>query len=104
VSKERTGEHVTAESEDARLARIARGIRVVREGHGANCSSIGSVVDTLFATAVVGGVVLAAVAAALARDEVRVVGNRSEPAPEEKGETRKSETDDEASRDQEAPR
>ena len=27
----------------------------VREGHGANCSSIGSVIDTIFATAVVGG-------------------------------------------------
>jgi len=40
-------------------------ILVVREGHGANCSSIGSVVDTLFASAVVGGVLLAAILAAL---------------------------------------
>lgn len=38
---------------------------VVREGHGANCSSIGSVVDTLFASAVVGGALLAAVLAAI---------------------------------------
>ena len=29
-------------------------VRVVRAGHGANCSSIGSVIDTLFATAAVG--------------------------------------------------
>jgi hypothetical protein len=49
-------------------------IRVVRVGHGANCSSIGSLIDTLFATAVAGGAVLAAVVAALAREEVRVVG------------------------------
>jgi hypothetical protein len=43
-------------------------VLVVREGHGANCSSIGSVIDTLFATAAVGGALLAAVAAAV-RDE-----------------------------------
>ena len=55
------------------------GIKVVRVGHGANCSSIGSVIDTLFASAVVGGAVFAAIAAALAREEVRVVG-----APEPK--------------------
>jgi hypothetical protein len=60
--------------DEGRAARIADGILVVREGHGANCSSIGSVIDTLFATAVVGGAVLAAVAAALAREKVRVVG------------------------------
>ncbi len=46
----------------------------VRVGHGANCSSIGSVVDTLFATAVVGAVVFAAVVAALKSEEVRVAG------------------------------
>ncbi len=40
-------------------------VLVVREGHGANCSSIGSVIDTLFATAVVGGVLLTAILAAL---------------------------------------
>ena len=37
----------------------------VREGHGANCSSVGSVIDTLFASAVIGGAILAAVLAAL---------------------------------------
>ena len=64
-------------SEDDREARIARGIRAVREGHGANCSSIGSVIDTLFATAVVGGALYAAIAASLAKGDVRVVGPRA---------------------------
>ncbi len=45
---------------------IAEHVRVVREGHGANCSSIGSVIDTLFVAQVAAGAVLAAVAAALA--------------------------------------
>jgi hypothetical protein len=52
-------------------------VRQVRAGHGANCSSIGSVVDTLFATAAVGAAVFAAVVAALASEPVRVV----RPAP-----------------------
>ena len=46
----------------------SRGIQVVRLGHGANCSSLGSVVDTLFVTAVIGGAVFAAVASALERE------------------------------------
>ena len=49
-------------------------VRRVRVGHGANCSSIGSVVDTLFATATVGAAVFAAVVAALKSEEIRVVG------------------------------
>ncbi len=40
-------------------------VRVVRAGHGANCSSVGSVVDALFLGAVVGSAILAAVTAAL---------------------------------------
>jgi len=48
----------------------------VRQGHGANCSSIGSVVDVLFASAALGGVALAAVLAALGREEVHLA-----PAP-----------------------
>jgi hypothetical protein len=47
---------------------VKRGIVAVRLGYGANCSSIGSVLDTLFASAVVGGAILAAVAAALAKE------------------------------------
>jgi hypothetical protein len=49
-------------------------VQRVRLGHGANCSSIGSVIDTLFATAAVGAAVFAAVAAALKEEDVRVVG------------------------------
>jgi len=43
-------------------------VRAVREGHGANCSSIGSVIDTLFVAQVAAGALLAAVAAALASE------------------------------------
>jgi hypothetical protein len=46
----------------------------VRLGHGGNCSSVGSIVDTLFATAVVGSAVFAAVLAALRSEGVRVAG------------------------------
>ncbi|HEX8792137.1 MAG TPA: hypothetical protein VF765_14385 [Polyangiaceae bacterium] len=49
-------------------------LRAVRTGHGANCSSIGSVIDTLFATATVGAAVFAAVVAALKREPVKVAG------------------------------
>jgi hypothetical protein len=52
-------------------------VQRVRLGHGANCSSVGSVVDTLFASAAVGASIFAAVVAALAGEPVRVV----EPAP-----------------------
>ena len=54
-------------------------VRVVRTGHGANCSSIGSVIDTLFATATLGSAVFAAVLAALKREEVRIVGGAAPP-------------------------
>ncbi len=65
-----------------REERIARGLRVVRLGHGANCSSIGSVVDTLFASAVVGGAILAAISAAVAHEK-RVVVVPARPAAKE---------------------
>ena len=53
-------------------------LRVLRLGHGANCSSVGSVIDTLFVSAVVGGAVFTAIAAALAREEVRTAGRSPE--------------------------
>jgi hypothetical protein len=56
-------------------------VRRVRLGHGANCSSIGSVVDTLFATATVGAAVFAAVVAALAREPVRLTPPPPRPGP-----------------------
>lgn len=54
-------------------------VRAVRLGHGANCSSVGSVVDTLFVSAVVGGAIFAAVCAAL-EEEKRA--EETPPAPE----------------------
>jgi hypothetical protein len=48
----------------------------LRVGHGANCSSVGSVIDTLFATAAVGAAVFTAVVAALKSEGVRVVGRQ----------------------------
>jgi hypothetical protein len=52
----------------------------VREGHGANCSSVGSVVDMLFVSAVAGGAVLAAVAAALRSEPIILVGEDTKAA------------------------
>ncbi len=59
-------------------------VRAVRQGHGANCSSIGSVIDTLFVTALAGGAVFAAVMAALGTEPVEERGPRRDapPAPE----------------------
>jgi hypothetical protein len=62
----------------------------VRVGHGANCSSIGSVVDTLFATAAVGAAVFAAVVAALKNEDVRIAGSpaggaRRDGEPDQRG-------------------
>jgi hypothetical protein len=73
-------------------------ILAVRLGHGANCSSIGSVVDTLFASAVVTGAIFAAVCAAIATEKVTVVGEgREREKKEERGE--KAETEREPGAD-----
>jgi uncharacterized NAD-dependent epimerase/dehydratase family protein len=57
-------------------------VRAARLGNGANCSSIGSVVDTLFVSAAVGGAVLAAVCAALAAEkDIRIVGGSTGASP-----------------------
>jgi hypothetical protein len=58
-----------SERRDLQTEHVAR----VRVGHGANCSSIGSVVDTLFASAVAGAAIFAAVVAALNTERVHVV-------------------------------
>jgi hypothetical protein len=59
-------------------------VRALRLGHGANCSSVGSVIDTLFLGAAVGGAIFAAVCAAMREEPVRVVGRKEEaPAPKE---------------------
>jgi hypothetical protein len=54
-------------------------VRAVRIGHGANCSSVGSVIDTLFLGAAVGGAIVAAVFAAMKVEPITVVGGESEP-------------------------
>ena len=46
-------------------AKLPPGVLAVRVGPGANCSSIGSVVDILFGTAVAAGVLYAFVVTAL---------------------------------------
>jgi hypothetical protein len=61
-------------------------VRVVRVGHGANCSSVGSVIDTLFLGAAVGGAVFAAVCAAMKVETVTVVGGDHEDEEREDGE------------------
>jgi uncharacterized NAD-dependent epimerase/dehydratase family protein len=51
-----------------------KNVRAIRLGHGANCSSIGSVIDTLFVAAVVSGAIFAVVLAAMKEEDVKVVG------------------------------
>jgi hypothetical protein len=59
-------------------------VRAVRAGVGANCSSVGSVIDTLFLGAAFGGAIVAAVLAAMKEEEeVRVVGETKARASEE---------------------
>ena len=60
------------ESEEREQELRVDSVRVVRLGHGANCSSIGSVVDTLFLSAVLGGAVLAA----MKKEPITVIGSR----------------------------
>jgi hypothetical protein len=72
-------------SDDANEPR-EENVKRVRVGHGANCSSVGSVIDVLFASAVAGSALYAAVAAALAKEEVEIVGGagseRNEQEPD----------------------
>jgi hypothetical protein len=75
MGKDAESNSKTPEDEQAERERVfAEHIRSVRLGHGANCSSIGSVVDTLFASAVVTGAIFAAICAALATEKITVVG------------------------------
>jgi hypothetical protein len=87
----------TPEDEQAARERVfAEHIRSVRLGHGANCSSIGSVVDTLFASAVLTGAIFAAVCAALATEKITVVGapaSKKRDPDEDGGGTNAAESD-----------
>lgn len=72
-------EETARESEEPRERELEpANVRAVRIGHGANCSSVGSVIDTLFLGAAVGGALLAAVCAALKTEAVTVVGQVSD--------------------------
>jgi len=70
----------------------ANHVRAARLGHGANCSSIGSVIDTLFLTALAGGAIFAAIVAALGQEPIRVAnpppGNERGGAPKNGKETK----------------
>lgn len=58
--------------DDRPPVQLPPGVLAVRAGPGANCSSIGSVVDLLFGTAVLASAVYAAVAASLSDASVEL--------------------------------
>jgi hypothetical protein len=64
---------------------IARGVLAVHAGHGANCSSVGSLVDVLYASAAFGGALLAGVLAALRDEPIVVVGRAEDEARDATG-------------------
>ncbi len=64
-------------------------VRAIREGHGANCSSIGSVIDTLFVAQVAAGALLAVIAASLASQTDTGAKKEPESQPESETETEK---------------
>ena len=67
---------------------------IVRLGHGANCSSIGSVVDTLFVGAVLGSAICAAVAAAMKNETVTIAGkNKAKSDPPKPADDAKTKED-----------
>ena len=72
-------------SEAKAIVTLPEGVLAVRPGPGANCSSVGSVVDMLFAAAVVAGVAYASVVASLADLEAEHEAEREgeSDAPEE---------------------
>ena len=63
-----------------RTLELPAGVLAVRHGPGANCSSIGSVIDLLFGAVVVSGMLYAGVVIALGDRKVEQVGRR--PAPD----------------------
>lgn len=54
---------MTSDDETSAESILPEGVLAVRLGPGANCSSIGSVVDILFVSATVGGALLAGLSA-----------------------------------------
>ena len=66
-----------------REAVLREHVRAVRVGHGGNCSSVGSVIDTLFLGAAAGGAVLAAICAAMQDEPITVVAPAKADAADE---------------------
>ena len=71
------GAAVPAEDDD-----LESHILAVHLGHAANCSSLGSVVDFLFVSAVAGAALLAAVVAALGKEQAEVEKVAAKETPE----------------------
>lgn len=80
--------------EDAPPCTAEGRVLAVHLGHSANCSSVGSVVDALFVSGVIGSAVLAALAVLVRRD-----ADRARTASGEHEKTRRPpEQDDESAR------
>jgi hypothetical protein len=62
---------------------LPAGVLAVRAGPGANCSSIGSVVDILFGTAVAAGLAYALIATSLGDEKVEIVNPPPPPRDNE---------------------
>ena len=61
---------------------LPAGVLAVRAGHGANCSSVGSAIDLLFAGSLGAAAILVAVTAALAQRETSSVPPDAVPGPD----------------------
>ena len=72
---------------DEAVPELPAGVLAVRRGPGANCSSIGSVVDLLFGAAVVSGMLYAGIVVALGERQVAQV--RRPPPQKEPREDRR---------------
>jgi hypothetical protein len=57
-----------------KVVELPPGVLAIRRGPGANCSSIGSVIDMLFGAVVVSGMLYAGVVVALGDRKVQQVG------------------------------
>jgi hypothetical protein len=64
-------------SDEPARVELPKGVLAVRRGPGANCSSIGSVVDLLFGAAVVGGAIWAGILASLKDRAIAVAPTES---------------------------
>lgn len=70
------------EPQNPQVPALPEGVLVIRPGRGANCSSVGSVIDMLFVSGIVGGALLIAVNAALSS----ATGERADERESDAGE------------------